>query len=190
MDNEKDLDVNQEVAGNTQNQNDNQNADQKEEMPPVRDASYYYELRHKGKKQSSDDDVQDDDFYMKVNRIVDQRVGAVKDSIDTQARTVELKEFIENNPEFKEFSPKIAKWWSDPSRRHLPVGTIALEAVGTENLRKIYMEQGKQYAKEVSASRTFGGSSARNLGEVKVSKEQINSMSPKELNDFIRKQSH
>lgn len=181
-------DNNQENQPGQQNGQDPQQSSQ-QDTPKVRDSAYWYEQRHKEKerKQSAKNDDADPVDQEDRNTHYDDRLDRISDNFDRQERKSELRDYLEKNPEFKEFEGKIEKWWSDSSRRHLPVESIALEAVGKTNLERIYGERAKKADREVRSSQYAGGASARNISETKVTADQVNAMSPKELDEFIRK---
>jgi len=138
------------------NQKDNKGDDKPdEEKPPVKD------------EKPNDDESKLDRFL---------REQAEKE--DKQA----LASFLDKNEEFKPFEKKIQRFMSDPSRNHLPIETVALEAVGLDNLFKIAGKR-KQVADEKADDMKMGGGNNRDTGDGK--KDDVWGMSSEE---FAQKQ--
>lgn len=157
-----------------------------ESTPPVRHhPSYYVEQRRNARAQQNMDDDQDD-IDAKVDSKVSEHLSKFSETIDSTNRDRDLREFLHDNPEFKEEERKIAKWWSDPSRKHLPLMTVALEAVGPEKLRKMYAEQALRDEREARQTKVGGSVARREGGSIALTPEKISAMTDRELDAAIK----
>lgn len=156
------------------------------EVPPVRDASFYYQQRQKEKAQKvSETDTEDLDTL--VNQKVEERLGTLTATLDKSTREQEARDFFMENPEFVPYKDKILAWGSDTSRKHLPLSSVAFEAVGKENLAKIYGEKALAQEREARQSRVGGGVIRRDAGATsKLSVDRVNSMTDAELDAAIK----
>lgn len=148
-----------------------------------RDPSYYVGLRH-GKKaarqgkpatnaadddQGNDDDGDDDDSDLHpedaeiLNQAVAQAVKPLTDQIQQQKDQAELNTFISENPHFKPYQAKIERFLKHPSRSHLPISTIAMEAAGPEGMMKIGARMARTADTKKNSSKS-GGSTGGNRG--------------------------
>lgn len=147
--------------------------------PTVRDTSYYVGLRHgkKAARQSkkdtnagdddegdgSDDDDEDDDIHPEdreiLNSAVQNAVKPLTDKLAKQEDAKELNAFLTENPAFKPYEKRIERFMQHPTRKGLPVSTIAMEAVGTEGMMKIgaRMARSADHKKQTSKSAPGGG---------------------------------
>lgn len=167
--------------------------------PPVRKtASDYYKERQdrkaakKANSQKDDDkgkngnDIDDDDDEVDpedeelISKVVERKFKPVLDKIAASEEEQEAKAFFEENPEFKAHETKILKWWKDPSRRHLPISTVALEAVGYKNLIKL----GAQKEREAADKAKKTASAGANATKTDSGKKDVWGMSK---NDFAAK---
>jgi hypothetical protein len=115
--------------------------------PPVRrDPSYFVGLR-KGKKaarqqqrkedkgdEGEDDDSDDEED---VEKVVEKAIKPLAERIFGQEDKNELENFMLKNPLFKPYEAKIKRFAKHESRAHLPIATIAMEAVGPEGMMKL-----------------------------------------------------
>jgi len=149
--------------------------------PPVRKtASDYYNERHARKStkvdtQNKDDDKADNDGddvdaddEEVISKVIDKRLAPVLEKIVGSEDKEESTKFFTENPEFKPYEAKIAKWWQDPSRRHLPISTVALEAVGYKNLIKIGAQKQKEADEKAAQTKTKGSSAGQDGGSKPV----------------------
>lgn len=139
------------------------------EEPPVRktDKSYYIGLRH-GKKaaqqqNSSQDDGGDDDtddgndLQAEIRKAIDPITKKLAEKEDEEA----LQNYVRDNPHAKAFEKKIRRYMAHPSRQHLPVETVALEAIGAKKLMQLGAQQAGK-ANSRANKRKGGGNSVRN----------------------------
>ena len=150
---------------------------------------YFAEKRIANKKQKEDENDDDDDGIdpedeEMVNKVVRKHYGSKLDEVDLQADKAELSEFISDNPAFKPYQAKILKFWRDPSRNHLPVETVAMEAVGYKNLVKIGAKLEKQASINAKKEVNVG-----NSGGLEV-KKKVKDMSDKEFDQLTEKVLH
>jgi len=168
--------------------------------PPVRKtASDYYNERHARKsakvdtqKKNDDDGADDEDEIAPddeevISKVIDKRLAPVLEKIVGSEDKEEATKFFNENPEFKPYEAKIAKWWQDPSRRHLPIATVALEAVGYKNLIRIGAQKQKE-ADEKAAQTKTKGSSANNDGGSKPVSEMTNAEFLAKRDQVLRRQ--
>lgn len=115
--------------------------------PPVRSKDYYIGLRH-GKKSAkaekkSDDDGEDDGDDLDpedaeiLNNALTKAVTPLAEKLAAQEDAKALSGFIDENPVFKPFKAKIERYMKHESRRHLPIETVAMEAVGAKTLMQL-----------------------------------------------------
>lgn len=151
--------------------------------PPVRKtASDFYKERQakkaaKANSQNDDDDGENEDDSDEdvdpgdekiINKVVSKKFAPILEKIQAQEETQEANDFFKANEEFKPFEGKILKWWKDPSRRHLPIETVALEAVGYKNLLKIGAQREKEAILNAKKSSSGGAGSGNSQGKKPV----------------------
>jgi hypothetical protein len=110
-----------------------------------------------------DDDIAPEDEEI-INKVVDKKLQPLIDQATTAADAQEAKDFFSESPEFKPFKAKIMKWWSHPTRRHLPLSTVALEAVGYKNLIKIGAQRHQDADDKAKKLNSGGGNSPKGTG--------------------------
>lgn len=157
-----------------------------DEMPPVQDASYWYNKRQEEKASKQREISVEEEAEQLANQKLEEKMSAMSERFENTVRTQELKNYFAENPEFKEYEAKITAWWNDPSRRHLPVSSVALEAVGKDNLARIYGERALNQEREAKSSRIGLGSTRREVGSERLTPEKIETMSDAELNAAIK----
>lgn len=138
-----------EGQGDDDGEDDGDIADDNAE-PVTRSKDYYIGLRH-GKKaakqggQKSDDDggEDDDDTGLDpedeeiLSGAIQKAVAPLTEKLAAEEDAKELGNFLGEHPHFKPYKAKIERFMKHPSRRHLPVTTVAMEAVGPEGMMKI-----------------------------------------------------
>jgi hypothetical protein len=154
--------------------------------PPVRHHPSYYVEQRKNARARQEEEEDQDDIDARVDSKVNEHLSKFSETIDSTNRERDLREFLQENPEFKEDERKIAKWWSDPSRRHLPLSTVALEAVGQAKLRKIYAEQALRDEREARQTKVGGSVARREGSSIALTPEKIATMTDKELDAAIK----
>lgn len=163
--------------------------------PPVRKtATDFYKARQERKKngkgnqanskqnndEAGDDDDSDEDDDVDpadkevIDRQVKKQLKPVLDHFTAQADKQEAETYFAANPDFKPYEAKIMKWWNDPTRRHLPINTVALEAIGVKNLIRIGAQRQKAADDKARKTSTGGGSSTRDAGGSKPVAEMSN----------------
>lgn len=168
------------------NQEQEQQEEEQEEItPPTRNASYYYQKRQeeKAQREAGYDDSEIDSL---VEKKLEERLGHMTESFDKTVRQQEIKSFLAENPEFKGQEKKIETWWNHPSRRQLPLETVALEALGKKELARIYAEQALNQDREARQTRVGGSTVRREGGAPTLTPEKIATMSDKDLDAAIR----
>ena len=149
--------------------------------PPVRDSSYYIGLRHGKKavkqtakeKESDDDSDSGDDEDLTpeeedaLNKHIQEAVSPLVERITAEDNAKELNSFLSENPDFKPFKAKIERYMNHDTRKHLPVTTIAMEAVGPEGMMKIGAKMARQSDQKKSGSRADTGGGSRNAPQGK-----------------------
>lgn len=149
--------------------------------PPVRKSpSDFYKARQarkaaKGNQSTSkknnddengdegDDEIAPEDEEI-INKVVDKKLQPLIDQATTAADAQEAKDFFAVSPEFKPFEAKILKWWSHPTRRHLPISTVALEAVGYKKLIQLGAQRGKDADDKAKKLNSGGGNAPKGTG--------------------------
>lgn len=113
-----------------------------------RDASYFIGLR-KGKKlakqqmqknqgdEGDDDGDEDEDGDGDITETVNKAIKPIADKLMKQEDESELSGFLTQNPHFKPYEKKIRRFMQHDSRSHLPISTVAMEAVGPDTMLKI-----------------------------------------------------
>lgn len=158
--------------------------------PAVRDSSYFIGLRHgkkaaknSGKKESEqgkgadDDDGGDDDdedadgLHPEDAEILEGAIAkAVKPLTDKLAEgedSKELQAFLTGNPAFKPYEKRIERFMKHPTRKHLPVSTVAMEAVGPEGMIKIGAKMARSADHKKQTTKTNQGGGPRGGGNSK-----------------------
>jgi hypothetical protein len=118
-----------------------------------------------------EDEISEDDERM-VNKVITKNFGDVLTRSEEQQDKGELNEFIGANPEFKNYEAKIWRFWQDPSRRHLPVSTIAYEVAG-KDLLKIGAARGKAADDKAKENSNAGGSGGSAQGKKPVAEMSV-----------------
>ena len=175
--------------------------------PEVRekDKSYYIGLRHgkKAAKQAapkdesddgdaddsdSDDEDLDDEEIDAFNQSVQEAVSPLVERLTKEDNQRELRDFVSENPEFKPYQSKIERYMNHKTRQHLPLTTIAMEAVGPQGMMKIGAKMARQSDQKKSGSRVDTGGGKRGVPEGK----SVNDMTNEEFAQYqnqIRQQS-
>lgn len=145
-----------------------------------RDNSYFVGLRH-GKKAAKqggkpvaggDDDGGEDDgdddeggIHPEDAEILNSAIGnAIKPITDKLAASEDataLNSFIAQNPAFKPYQAKIERFMKHPTRSHLPIDTVAMEAVGTAGMIKIGAKMARTADHKKNSSKTGAGNGPR-----------------------------
>ena len=157
-----------------------------DDKPPVRKtASDFYKERQErkmarsqaketqddGKKDKEDEEVAPEDEDL-ISKVIEKRYGGVLKDLQSKNEAAEdakeATDFFAENPEFKPYEAKILKWWGDESRRHLPISTVALEAVGFKTLIKLGAEKERQAADKAKQTTTTGDGAGDNGGKKSI----------------------
>lgn len=157
--------------------------------PTVRDSSYYIGMRH-GKKAAKaakkdtdqgkgDDDDEDggtdgdddDDIHPEdreiLNDAVRKAVEPLTSKLAEQEDAKELQAFLTGNPAFKPYEKRIERFMKHPTRKHLPVATVAMEAVGPEGMMKIGARMARSADHKKQTSKSAPGNGPRGGGNAK-----------------------
>lgn len=147
--------------------------------PTTRSKDYFIGLRH-GKKaakaaQKTDGDEDDGDDVGGLDpEDVELLDGAIKTAVKPLTEKLaaeedakELNNFLGENPHFKPYKAKIERFMKHETRRHLPVSTIAMEAVGPAEIMKIGARLARQadVKKGSSQGGTAGGGRQKQAGK-------------------------
>lgn len=158
---------------------------QDEATPPTRNPSYYYQKRQEEKAQR-DSGYDESEIDSLVEKKLEERMGHMTESLDRTVRQQELKSFLSENPEFAGNEKKIETWWNHPSRRQLPLETVALEALGKKELARIYAEQAINQDREARQTRSGSSTVRKEGGAPALNADKIRSMSDHDLDAAIR----
>lgn len=101
------------------------------------------------------------------------------DKMVEQETKDEVDNYISENPEFKPYAKKIMKFANHPTRKHLPIETVALEAVGRKGLLQIGAKRAQEADAEGKQTQS-GGTSTRNA----PSGKSVKDMSLEEFEDY------
>lgn len=159
--------------------------------PTSRSKDYFIGLRH-GKKQAktaqkSDDEGEEDDDGLDpedaeiLSGAIKKAVTPLTEKLAAEEDAKELGNFLGEHPHFKPYKAKIERFMKHESRRHLPVSTIAMEAVGPEGMMKI----GAKLARTADVKK--GGSQGGPAGggnRSKVQGKSVTDMTPAEFADY------
>lgn len=124
-------------------------------------------LKNKGgaADQNKDEDNEDDDLADEDAKLIDKRVHKIiSPFIEKQMQeedAQEIADFIAENPDFKPYAAKVAKYAQHPTRKALPIESIFYEVAG-KDLMKIGAERGKKADEDAKKSKAGGGSGAGN----------------------------
>ncbi|MCF7898932.1 MAG: hypothetical protein K9L31_03205 [Candidatus Pacebacteria bacterium] len=107
---------------------------------------------------SSDDKDEDKEF---ITNVVAEKFKPLFEKQIAEEDDIEIKKFISENPDFKNYESKARKYISHPSRRNLPIESIFYEVAG-KDLMKLGAERQRQADEEARQTQAGGGS---NRGE-------------------------
>ena len=105
-----------------------------------------------------DDEVNPEDENL-ITKVVLKKFAPIIEKQLAGEDEVELKDFIEKNPDFKAYESQARKFMQHPSRRMLPIKSIFYEVAG-DDLIKIGAKRQKD-ADELARRDNAGGGSAR-----------------------------
>ncbi len=156
-----------------------------------RDNSYFIGLRH-GKKAAKtaqkpqdddqgdgDDDDSDDDDGLDpedqelLNGAIQKAVAPLTEKLAAEEDAKELGNFISQNPQLKPYQAKIERFMKHESRKHLPIETVAMEAIGMQKMLQLGAKLGRQSGIKKGSSGSGpsgggkrGGSPAKSVSEM------------------------
>lgn len=132
-------------------------------------------LQDKNNKPNNDEADEDDDVAPEDAEIIDKRVQKhLKPFIEKQIAEedkAEIDAFIAQNPDFKPYADKVAKWSKHPSRQGLPIKSIFYEVAG-DDLMKIGADRSRKADIEAKKTGAGGGNNRGNGGGAKPVLEQ------------------
>lgn len=118
-----------------------------------------------------------------IVQVVDERLKPIIEKSERETEEAELSTFFNVNPDFKPYEAKIKKFAAHPTRRHLPIETIAYEVAG-KDLMKIGASRERQAMAAAAASQAGGGNGPQADG---AAHKPINEMTKEEFKDFKEK---
>jgi hypothetical protein len=140
------------------------------------------ELRQKAGEGKDNDKFSDVDEYIK-EKYGDklEMLDKLAEQTEEQEIRQEVEDFVRDNPDFEKYQKKILKYATHPSRKHLPVSSVAYEVAGNDLL-----QIGAKRAAEVKAkaNKTKTGTS---LSGADGGEPDWNSMSQKEFEKYTQK---
>lgn len=165
--------------------------------PPTRKSpDYYIGMRH-AKKQAreqaratareeygDDEDEEDDDEDLST--AVSKVVKPIAEKLAQQEDERELTTFLAQNPAFKPYEKKIRRFMTHETRAHLPVTTIAMEAVGPDGMMAIGARLARDSDTKKATSAT-GPTGARTSGGKKVDVWELPSTDFKKMQEEVRR---
>lgn len=114
----------------------------------------------------ADDEIAPEDEQL-VEKIVDKKLEPLLEERRKAEDDSAIKDYLAENPELKPFEAKVRRFMKHESRAHLPVGTIFLEAAGSDFFMKMGAKRAQKAADEAKKGGTGGGGSNRNIAEPK-----------------------
>lgn len=147
--------------------------------PPVRRSPDYYigmrhakkqareQAREKAKEQYGDEEDEDQDGDVDMSTAISEAVKPIAQKLAQQEDEKELTTFLAGNPAFKPYEKKIRRFMTNETRAHLPITTIAMEAVGPDGMLAIGAKLARESDTKKSTS-TSGPSGGREQGGKKV----------------------
>lgn len=161
-----------------------------DDEPPrrARNADFIIERQEKkaqknkdgGADQDKGADEADDDVAPEDAEIIDKRIAkALKPLAEKQmqeADKAEIDAFVAENPDFKPYADKVAKWAKHPSRQGIPIKSLFFEVAG-DDLMKIGADRRKKADDEARKTGAGGGTNRSGGGATKGAWE----MSPEEF---------
>lgn len=133
-----------------------------------------------------DDEVSPDDEKV-VEKVIEKKYGDYFREMDEEKEAAEINGFIAQNPEFKPYETKIRKFASHPSRRHIPISSIAYEVAGPDLMRLGAERAKKADEKAKEASLKAGGSEKGEEGSGVLAGIEKMSPTSKEFAELVEK---
>jgi len=121
----------------------------------------YAENRKLKKSNETTTEEPNDQTDPNVREVVREELKGMTQHLREQQDEVEIKNFFDSNPAYGEHEAKARKYWNHESRRHLPFSTVALEAIGMDNIMKAGADQAKQANDDAGKFNTTGRTSRK-----------------------------
>lgn len=116
-------------------------------------------------RDDGDDDIDPMDKKI-ISNEVQKAIAPLLQKQEMEELKSDVSTFISANPDFKPFEAKILKFAQHPSRKQLPISSIAYEVAGPE-LMKIGADRAKKADDDARSNQAGGGGSARGGGGTK-----------------------
>ena len=116
-----------------------------------------------GDDEGDDDDANDTDPRSIVQKEIAKALKPLADRAEQDEVDTEIATFVHDNPDFKEFAPKVAKWSQNEAWKGVPIERI-FYAVAGKQLLKIGADRTREADKNARKGRT-GGSNGGEEGK-------------------------
>lgn len=116
-----------------------------------------------GGDEGDDDDAKDTDPRSIVQREIAKALKPLADRAEQEEVDTEIANFVHDNPDFKEFAPKVEKWSQNEAWKGVPIKQI-FYAVAGDKLLKIGADRSRDADKNAKKGRT-GGSNGGEEGK-------------------------
>lgn len=103
-----------------------------------------------------DDDANDTDPRSIAKKAVAEALAPFAERLEQEEVDTEIANFVQDNPDFKEFAPKVAKWSQNDAWKGVPIERI-FYAVAGKQLLKIGADRTREADKNAKKGRTGGG---------------------------------
>lgn len=102
-----------------------------------------------------DDDANDTDPRSIAKKAVAEALAPFAERLEQEEVDTEIANFVQDNPDFKEFAPKVAKWSQNEAWKGVPIERI-FYAVAGKQLLKIGADRTREADKNAKKGRTGG----------------------------------
>lgn len=109
-----------------------------------------------GGDDGDDDDANDTDPRSIAKKEVAKALAPFAERLEQEEVDTEIATFIQENPDFKAFAPKVAKWAQNEAWKGVPIERI-FYAVAGKSLLKIGADRTREADKNAKKGRTGGG---------------------------------
>lgn len=102
-----------------------------------------------------------------IDKVIDKKLQPLFQKQEEEETKTAVTSFVTANPDFKPFQAKIERYALHPSRKHLPIKSIAYEVAG-EKLLQIGAQRGKEADQKAQEHKAGGGTAGGESGSKSV----------------------
>lgn len=165
----------------------------KDKKPPELPKPETRRKEEEPKDKDKDKDDDDDDIDDEDKKIMDKRIAKHLDPIKNQLTKseqekmelqtkVEVDDFVNENPDFKDFKKTIIEFANHPAYKNIPISFIA-NGIAADRLKQIGAEQ-ERVAQRKAKGTDNGGNGGNGKREEKPGQKSVWEMTPQEFQDY------